>query len=93
MSYRIIKTIGKHIVAQQALACGDEGIGIDESADLGIVITGLEVVQLRVTRALVTLIQKMYCFSQHFWCVFLHLQAQYQRGFSFATTNYTDSFH
>jgi len=28
------------------LTCGDEGIGVEESAPLGIVITGLEVIQL-----------------------------------------------
>ena len=43
--YRIIKAIGKHIIAQHALSGAGVGIGIDESAQLGIVITGLEIVE------------------------------------------------
>ena len=43
---RIISTIGKHIVTQEALAGAYKGIGIEESAEFGIVITGLEVIQL-----------------------------------------------
>ena len=42
---RIIPAIGKHIVAEEALAGGNEDVGIDESADFGIVITGLEVIE------------------------------------------------
>ena len=37
--------IGKHVIAKDTLAGRGEGIGIDESADLGIVITGLEVIE------------------------------------------------
>jgi hypothetical protein len=40
-----IPTIGKHVVAQQTLSGGDEGIGIDKSADFGVVISALEIVQ------------------------------------------------
>ena len=42
---RIIPTISKHIIAQDALAGGGEGIGIDESACCGVVIAGLAVIQ------------------------------------------------
>ena len=42
---RIVIAIGKHIVAEDALTGGGEGICIEESAQLGIVITGLEVVE------------------------------------------------
>ena len=42
---RIIQAIGKHIIAEDALAGRNQCIGIDESADLRIVITGLEVVE------------------------------------------------
>ena len=42
---RIVIAISKHIVAQQTLAGGDEGVGVDESAPGGIVITALEIVQ------------------------------------------------
>ena len=45
MENRIITAIGKHVIAQQALSGGGKGIGIDESAEAGIVIAGLEVVQ------------------------------------------------
>ena len=41
----IIPAIGKHVIAQGALASGDEGIGINKSTDFGIVVTGLEVVE------------------------------------------------
>ena len=41
----LLRYIGKHIIAQQALAGRREGIGIDKSADLGIIITALEVIE------------------------------------------------
>ena len=47
-AYRIISTIGEHIVARNALAGGGKCVGIDESADLRIEIAGLEIVQLRL---------------------------------------------
>lgn len=43
--YRIIPTIGKPIITEDTLAGAGVGIGIDESAQFGIVITGLEVVE------------------------------------------------
>ena len=46
MNYRIIPTIGKHVIAEDALAGAGIGVGIDESAQFGIVIAGLEVVEL-----------------------------------------------
>ena len=42
----IIATIGKHVIAQQALASGNEGIGVKEAAQFGIIIAGLEVISL-----------------------------------------------
>ena len=42
---RIILAIGKHIIAQHALSGGGVGICIDESAQFGIVIAGLEVIE------------------------------------------------
>ena len=39
--YRIIEAIRKHIVAEETLAGGDEGIGVEETAPLGVIITGL----------------------------------------------------
>ena len=43
--HRIIQTVGKHVIAQDALAGACIGVGIDESAQFGIIITGLEVVE------------------------------------------------
>ena len=37
----IIQAIGKHVIAQNTLAGGDESIGVEEASDCGIVITGL----------------------------------------------------
>lgn len=42
---RIIVAIGKHIVAEETLPGRCEGIGINESADLGVVITALKIVE------------------------------------------------
>ena len=45
MTHWIIPTVGKHIIAQDALTSRDKCIGIDESTQFGIVITGLEIVE------------------------------------------------
>ena len=42
---RIIPAVGKHVVAEDALAGGGEGIGINKSANLRIVITALKIVE------------------------------------------------
>ena len=44
---RIIQAIGKHVIAQNALAGGDEGVCADEAAEGGVVVAGLEVVKPR----------------------------------------------
>jgi len=44
-AYRIIATICKHIVAEEVLAGGGVGIGIEEAANLGIVISGLQIIE------------------------------------------------
>ena len=41
----IVSTVGKHIAADNTLSSGYEGVGVDKSADLGIVITGLQVIE------------------------------------------------
>ena len=41
----IIATICKHVITQQALACGDIDIRIEETANCGIIISALEVIQ------------------------------------------------
>ena len=43
--YRAVKAIDKHLVSEKPLSCRSGGIGIDESAPGGVVITGLEIVQ------------------------------------------------
>ena len=43
--YRIIVAVGKHIIAQDTLAGGDEGIGVEEAALFGGVIAALEVIK------------------------------------------------
>ena len=45
IDYRVVVTIRKHIVTQEILTRGGEGIRIDESADSGIVISALQVVE------------------------------------------------
>ena len=44
-AYRIIETICKHIVPKDALTGGGVGVGVDEAADCGVVIAGLEVIE------------------------------------------------
>ena len=41
----VIAAVGKHIVSQQALPGGDEGVGVEEPAPLGVVITALEIIE------------------------------------------------
>ena len=37
--------VGEHIAAEEALAGGGIGVGVDESADGGVVVAGLEVIE------------------------------------------------
>ena len=46
--HRTIPAVGEHVIAQEALAGRGVDVGTDESTDLGIIISGLEVVQLRI---------------------------------------------
>ena len=41
----IIIAVGKHIVAQDALAGGGEGVGIEEAGGGGVVVAGMEVIE------------------------------------------------
>jgi hypothetical protein len=50
----VIPTIGKHVIAENTLAGGNEGIGVDESADCGVVITGLQVIEAGIIVIVVT---------------------------------------
>jgi hypothetical protein len=42
---RITSTIRKHIAAEDSLAGGGVGVSVDEAAELGIVVAGLEVIE------------------------------------------------
>ena len=42
---RIVVAVSKHVIAKDALAGGDEGDSVDKSADCGVVITGLQVIE------------------------------------------------
>ena len=48
-NHRVVQTVGKHIIAKNTLSGAGVGIGIDESAQFGIVITGVEVVEFRLS--------------------------------------------
>ena len=41
----VIPTIGKHVIAENTLAGGNEGVGVDEAGDFGVVISGLQVIE------------------------------------------------
>ena len=42
---RIIVTIGKHVIAQQPLTGGGEGVGVEEAAGFGVVVAVLQIIQ------------------------------------------------
>ena len=41
----VVSTIGKHVIAEQALAGGGEGVGVEEATGFGVIVAGLEVVE------------------------------------------------
>jgi hypothetical protein len=41
----IVQTIGEHITSEQTLAGGDEGVGVEEWAPFGVIITALEIIE------------------------------------------------
>ena len=43
--HRIVEAIGKHVIAQNALAGGGEGIGIEEAGEGGVIVARLEVIE------------------------------------------------
>ena len=43
---RIVSTVGKHVIAQQALSSRSKCVGVEESTQCGVVIAGLAVVKL-----------------------------------------------
>jgi len=61
--YRIIPAVGKHIIAQFALSCSNKSIGVEESAHLWIVITGLQVVQTDFVIVHISTVAQGFCVS------------------------------
>ena len=51
----IVSTVSKHVIAQDALAGGNEGIGVEEAAYRGIVITALEVIESQLLDSLLAM--------------------------------------
>ena len=43
--HRVIKAIGKHVIAEDTLAGRSEGVGIQESAHFWVIIFALEIIQ------------------------------------------------
>ena len=54
----IIITIGEHIVAYESLTGGDEDIGINEPAHLGIIVTAVEVIEVGFCRVVLFQIER-----------------------------------
>ena len=42
---RVVPAVGKHVIAQEALTGGNKGVGVEESAPGGVVITALEIIE------------------------------------------------
>ena len=49
MTYGIVAAVGKHVIAKQALASRRKCVGVEEAADLGVVIPGLQVIEAGIS--------------------------------------------
>ena len=58
----IVIAIGKHVVAEQALTGRGKSIGIDESTDLGVVISALQIIQFGFSYVSLAVGAKIGCF-------------------------------
>ena len=58
---RVISAVGEHVISQNTLAGGGKGIGINEPAYFGIVITALEVIEFGFGDTLLATTYKMPC--------------------------------
>ena len=63
VAYRIVSTVSKHIVSQDALVGGRECVGIEESAYAGVVVPGLEVIEFGFAIVDVTASPEKYSFG------------------------------
>ena len=52
----IIQAISEHVIAEDALAGRDKGIGVEEATDCGIVITGLEIIESQLLDSLFAMV-------------------------------------
>ena len=59
--HRVISAVGEHVISQNTLAGGGKGIGINEPAYFGIVITALEVIEFGFGDTLLATTYKMPC--------------------------------
>ena len=64
---RIIKAVGEHIIAEDTLSSGSVSIGIEESAQFGIVITGLEVIQFGLCSGILATMENRAVFKGVFY--------------------------
>ena len=46
MANGVVATVGVHVVAEDALAGACQTVGVDEAADGGVIVTGLQVIKL-----------------------------------------------
>ena len=46
MIHRVVPTVGKHVIAQEALAGGGVAVCVDETGNAGIIVTALQVVEI-----------------------------------------------
>ncbi len=42
--YWVVSTIGKQVTAKQILITGNKAIGIDKTPDLGIIVSGIQII-------------------------------------------------
>ena len=60
---RIITTIRKHVVPEEALAGACIAVGVDESSEGGVVISALQVIEARFSRMILPASSKMVVWS------------------------------
>ena len=64
MDYRVVGAIGKHVIAQFALAGGNESVGIEEAAELRIVISALQIIEPQLFGSKYAIVTFLVIFSQ-----------------------------
>ncbi len=55
---RIVVTISKHVISQEALAGAGVTVGVEESAQFRVVISGLQVIEARFGNAVLSSVAK-----------------------------------